>query len=78
MTTRGTKRERLNAHQLLDLVVDEGSWASWDSTPERGEVSPEYAAELARAAEKSYQELGSQARRERAAVADWLAKKPVL
>ncbi len=51
--TEPRTRERLNAHQLLDLVVDEGSWASWDTPPERGDVSPEYAAELARAAERT-------------------------
>jgi acetyl-CoA carboxylase carboxyl transferase subunit beta len=46
-------RERLDARQLLDLVVDEGSWVSWDTAPVRGELPEEYAAELARAAEKS-------------------------
>jgi acetyl-CoA carboxylase carboxyl transferase subunit beta len=43
----------LSAQQLLDLVVDEGSWVSWDSAPERGEVSAEYAADLDRAAQKT-------------------------
>ena len=44
---------RLSARDLIDLVLDEGSWTSWDTPPERGEVSEEYAAELAAAAEKS-------------------------
>src|SRR5687768_16653910 len=44
---------RLSAHDLIDLVLDEGSWQSWDVAPERGEVSEAYAAELAAAAEKS-------------------------
>jgi acetyl-CoA carboxylase carboxyl transferase subunit beta len=44
---------RLSAHELIDLVLDEGSWSSWDSAPERVEVSPEYAAELAQAQERS-------------------------
>jgi acyl-CoA carboxylase subunit beta len=48
-----SKRERLDARQLLDLVVDEGSWRSWDSPPERGRLSEEYADELARAEERS-------------------------
>jgi len=45
--------ERLSARALLDLVFDDGSWASWDTPPVRGEISEEYAAELARAAERS-------------------------
>ncbi len=45
--------ERLTAHELLDLVLDDGSWTSWDSAPERGDISEAYAAELAAAAEKS-------------------------
>lgn len=44
---------RLSAHDLIDLVLDEGSWVSWDSTPERAGISEEYAAELAAAAEKA-------------------------
>jgi acyl-CoA carboxylase subunit beta len=45
--------ERLSAAALIDLVLDEGSYTSWDVAPVRGEVSPEYAAELDAAAEKS-------------------------
>lgn len=44
---------RLSARALVDLVFDDGSWVSWDTPPVRGEISEEYAAELARAAEKS-------------------------
>lgn len=44
---------RLNAAQLLDLVLDEGSWTSWDTPPVRGEISETYAAELAAAAARS-------------------------
>ncbi|WP_310961928.1 carboxyl transferase domain-containing protein [Nocardioides terrisoli] len=44
---------RLSAHQLIDLVLDEGSWVSWDVPPDRTGVSPSYAAELEAAAERS-------------------------
>ncbi|MGH3362346.1 MAG: carboxyl transferase domain-containing protein [Nocardioides sp.] len=44
---------RLSAHELLDLVLDEDSWHSWDTPPVRGEISEEYAGQLAAAAEKS-------------------------
>ncbi|MFC6287226.1 carboxyl transferase domain-containing protein [Nocardioides sp. GCM10027113] len=44
---------RLSAHELIDLVLDEGSWTSWDSPPDRTGISDEYAAELAAAEEKS-------------------------
>ena len=44
---------RLSAAELIDLVLDEGSWTSWDRPPERSDISPEYAAELAAAQEKS-------------------------
>ena len=45
--------ERLSATELIDLVLDEGSWVSWDTPPVRGEVSAAYAAELRDAEEKS-------------------------
>ncbi len=48
-----TKRERLTARQLLDLVADDGSWVPWDTPPERGPISETYAEELARAAERT-------------------------
>ena len=46
---------RPGARDLIDLVLDEGSWTSWDVPPDRSgtTVSDEYAAELAAAAEKS-------------------------
>ena len=46
--------ERLGARALLDAVLDEGSWSSWDGPPL--EVAPEgsdYAAELAAAAARA-------------------------
>jgi acetyl-CoA carboxylase carboxyl transferase subunit beta len=48
-----TKRERLDARQLIDLVLDAGSWESWDTPPERGPVDAAYEAELAAAQERS-------------------------
>lgn len=44
---------RLSATELIDLVLDEGSWISWDTAPDRTGVSEEYAAVLAAAQEKS-------------------------
>jgi len=44
---------RLSALELIDLVLDRGSWTSWDTPPQRGPVSDSYAAELAAAAEKT-------------------------
>nr|WP_275901880.1 carboxyl transferase domain-containing protein [Brevibacterium zhoupengii] len=45
----------MNAHELVDIVVDDGSFVSWDTTPitPAGGISDEYAAELAAAREKS-------------------------
>ena len=48
-----SRPHRLNSAELIALVLDEGSWTSWDVPPVRGEISEEYAAELAAAAEKS-------------------------
>lgn len=44
---------RLGARELIDLVLDEGSWQSWDSPPDRSGAGEQYAAELAAAEEKS-------------------------
>ena len=44
---------RLSARELIDLVLDEGSWISWDNAPSYGELSDSYAADLAAAAAKS-------------------------
>lgn len=51
--TNAPRPTRLSARDLIDLVLDEGSWTSWDVPPVRTGVSEEYAAELAAAAEKS-------------------------
>ena len=45
--------DRLTATGLIDLVLDAGSFVSWDTAPVRGSISEEYAAELAAAQEKS-------------------------
>ena len=47
---------RLDARGLRDLVLDPGSWQSWDSPVAVGDVPEDYAAELARAAERSGQD----------------------
>ena len=44
---------RLTARELVELVFDADSWQSWDAPPSRGEMSDEYAAQLAAAAERS-------------------------
>lgn len=44
---------RLSARQLIELVLDEGSWVSWDAPPWHGEIGETYAADLAAAAERS-------------------------
>ncbi|HET7387472.1 MAG TPA: carboxyl transferase domain-containing protein [Nocardioidaceae bacterium] len=45
--------ERLSARELIDLVLDDGSFVSWDSPPQRGTVDEAYADQLARAQERS-------------------------
>ncbi|WP_300676004.1 carboxyl transferase domain-containing protein [Nocardioides sp.] len=44
---------RLTARELLDLVIDPGSWDSWDTTPRRAGIGAAYAAELDAAAAKA-------------------------
>jgi acetyl-CoA carboxylase carboxyl transferase subunit beta len=44
---------RLGARELIDRVLDEGSWVSWDGPPDRTGVDADYAASLARAEERS-------------------------
>ncbi|SFB91230.1 acetyl-CoA carboxylase carboxyl transferase subunit beta [Nocardioides terrae] len=44
---------RLTARELIDLVLDEGSWTSWDAPPARAGVSEAYAAELRAAEERT-------------------------
>jgi acetyl-CoA carboxylase carboxyl transferase subunit beta len=48
-----TQPSRLSATELIDLVLDEDSWTSWDTAPDRTGVSEEYAAELAAAQDRS-------------------------
>ncbi len=43
----------LAARDLIDLVLDEGSWSSWDTPPDLVGIGPDYAGTLARAAEKA-------------------------
>ena len=38
-----------SAADLVSLVLDEDSWESWDTPPDHGPISEEYAADLARA-----------------------------
>lgn len=47
---------RLDARSLRDLVLDPGSWTSWDAPVRQREVAESYAAELRAAAEKSRQD----------------------
>ena len=44
---------RLGARELIDLVLDDGSWTSWDTAPDHSGAAPDYADALAKAAEKS-------------------------
>ncbi|WGD37810.1 carboxyl transferase domain-containing protein [Lysinibacter sp. HNR] len=44
---------RLSAHELIDLLTDEDSFVSWDSTPVEVTTTEKYAAELAAARERS-------------------------
>ena len=44
-------RDRLSATELIELVLDDASWVSWDKPPVRGPVSDSYAAELKAAEE---------------------------
>jgi acyl-CoA carboxylase subunit beta len=45
--------DRVSATELIDLVLDPGSFRSWDARPVQGPLSPEYAAELAAAAART-------------------------
>src|SRR3954470_11958295 len=53
MTATGGRPARLSAAELIDLVLDEGSWRSWDTPPVRAAATEEYAAQLAAARAKS-------------------------
>ncbi|MBT2565016.1 acetyl-CoA carboxylase carboxyltransferase subunit alpha/beta [Arthrobacter sp. ISL-85] len=47
------KVRHMNATELLEAVVDPGSFACWDTEPEQPVLSAEYARDLARARERS-------------------------
>ncbi len=44
---------RVGARQLLDVVLDPGTFRSWDAEPDQPPSGPEYAAALGRAAERA-------------------------
>ena len=44
---------RISLHEVIDTVLDPDSFECWDSPPEEPDFGPEYAAQLARAAERS-------------------------
>jgi acetyl-CoA carboxylase carboxyl transferase subunit beta len=44
---------RLSATELIDLVLDDGSWTSWDTPPEYGDLPPAYAQDLENARDRS-------------------------
>ena len=44
---------RLSARDLIDLVLDDASWSSWDTPPVYGTIPPAYAADLETAGERS-------------------------
>ncbi|WP_109510462.1 carboxyl transferase domain-containing protein [Nocardioides speluncae] len=49
-----TTTRRLGARELIETVLDPGSWTSWDQAPEQPAVpDSDYAAELAAAAERA-------------------------
>ena len=50
------KPPRMDARTLRDLVLDAGSWKTWDTPVPVRDVDDDYAAELAAAAEKSRQD----------------------
>jgi acetyl-CoA carboxylase beta subunit/acetyl-CoA carboxylase alpha subunit len=47
------KVRHLNATELLDIVVDEGSFISWDTPAQQPPVNEDYALDLAKARERS-------------------------
>ncbi|MFF2346727.1 carboxyl transferase domain-containing protein [Pseudarthrobacter sp. NPDC058119] len=47
------KVRHMNATELLEAVVDPGSFVSWDTEPEQPALSDEYARDLAKARERS-------------------------
>ncbi|HEX2893513.1 MAG TPA: carboxyl transferase domain-containing protein [Marmoricola sp.] len=53
MTPPSRTPRRLGARELIDLVLDEGSWSSWDTPPDRAGVSAAYAAQLTAAQDRA-------------------------
>ena len=47
------KTRRISARDLIDSVIDDGSYVSWDTPPDRTGISAEYAEQLRAAEEKS-------------------------
>ncbi len=45
--------EHPSAAELIDLVLDEGSWTSWDTPPVHGDIGQEYVSELEAAAKRA-------------------------
>ncbi|GGR45872.1 acetyl-CoA carboxylase carboxyl transferase subunit beta [Nocardioides luteus] len=43
----------LTSAELIDLVLDDGTWTSWDMAPSYGDISEAYAADLAKARERA-------------------------
>ncbi|TQL66722.1 acetyl-CoA carboxylase carboxyl transferase subunit beta [Nocardioides albertanoniae] len=43
----------LTSAELIDLVLDPGTWSPWDTAPSYGDISEAYAADLARARERA-------------------------
>lgn len=44
---------RTSARELIDSVIDRGTYVSWDTEPDHGDIPDDYAATLARARERS-------------------------
>ncbi|MBZ5735719.1 acetyl-CoA carboxylase carboxyltransferase subunit alpha/beta [Nocardioides sp. TRM66260-LWL] len=53
MTPPADRPRRLGAHDLVELVLDAGSWTPWDAPPRYGPIGAAYAADLAAARERS-------------------------
>ena len=51
--SRQAKPQRPTATDLIGILVDDGTFASWDEDPDRSGASPEYLAELRAAQERS-------------------------
>ncbi|MGH3750632.1 MAG: carboxyl transferase domain-containing protein, partial [Micromonosporaceae bacterium] len=43
----------MGARELIELVLDRGSFRSWDTAPQQPDLGPEHAAELAAAQQRS-------------------------